>query len=554
MMETTALSHLEELPDDILSHLFIFCDFGSAFTLATRTNLVLKKRSEGVGLHHVWRDIFHRHNFSPLEGGDDDFMKHCQRRRVLFHNLLKNERTQHYYKMPDRFFSFHSILSNNNELEKEAKGTFSSFALTSTATSPEIVLVDPFDKCVSVIADYLKRPRLRETLLGSDEKTQLDIDHSQFQFVNAGTESKSIIKPSSNAVVGKMVWTGRFVLTAQNNDIFCTEILAWTKANDDSYYKDRMACYIPGTFTLADVDAKNQQVFASFHDLDDPRSLRANRRPRKDQILVYPMEFQTNDKRKDFSTPKMTIECQYPISAFSIDATGESLAVATARGTLEIWNVTSNAQRLETIHIRPALKASIQGRLEALRKAKLNGRKINDRETNDPCILRNQLEQLSAAPIESIILPKHLPMDQCGFVTTHKGGRTLLLWKKSRGGGNYEIVSLINLPLSSKRIPQVKYDGSRILVFGENDDGGTILVYHVGCSDMPIKSKRNDFPTGGLHNLTYPANVGFANQIGHRIIEDVKDFMHMECNERFIMIKTTAKAGLLVIDLDDSNV
>ena len=325
-------STLEQLPDDILGNVLLFCDFASAFNLANRTNRALKERSDRVNLHHVWQEIFLRHNFSPIEDGDDNFMAHCQRRRKLFHNLLKNERSHHYYKMPDRFFSFHPIVPNDvNASEKVTESETDSFALTSTATSRELVLLDPSDGNLNVISDTSidyssssRRSQDRQVLLKATDYCQLDIDHSEFEFVYAGTESKPIIDPDASAVVGTLVWAGRFITRPTRSEVFCTEIKAWIKGNNDSQYSNQMTCYIPGTFSLADVDAKNQRVFTSFQEDDELRFLKASPCPRRNHILVYPFDSQDSQVKKvSFSKPVLTIECQFPISAFSVDATGE---------------------------------------------------------------------------------------------------------------------------------------------------------------------------------------------------------------------------------------
>lgn len=82
--------------------------------------------------------------------------------------------------------------------------------------------------------------------------------------------------------------------------------------------------------------------------------------------------------------------------------------------------------------------------------------------------------------VHQIVLPRHLSVEKAGFVTLQhrrSEGTTLMLWQKR--GGSFGLTSLLNLPLSTQRKPQVAYDGKRIVVFGQDHIGLIILVYRV---------------------------------------------------------------------------
>ncbi len=86
--------------------------------------------------------------------------------------------------------------------------------------------------------------------------------------------------------------------------------------------------------------------------------------------------------------------------------------------------------------------------------------------------------------VNQVYLPKHLTIHQAGFVTIqhHKSeGTTLMLWQYANGKGteSFYIASMVNLPLSTQRRPQVAYDGKRLVVFGQDHIGLIILVYRV---------------------------------------------------------------------------
>ena len=82
--------------------------------------------------------------------------------------------------------------------------------------------------------------------------------------------------------------------------------------------------------------------------------------------------------------------------------------------------------------------------------------------------------------VNQILVPKHLSISKAGFVTLqhHKTeGTTLMLWQYRKL--SFDIVSMVNLPLSTQRKPQVAYDGKRLVVFGQDHIGLIILIYKI---------------------------------------------------------------------------
>ena len=339
-------------------------------------------------------------------------------------------------------------------------------------------------------------------------------------------------------------------------------------------------------------------------------------------IAVYPMILHTDglegeDQHKYFPEPIFWIRCEHPISSFSIDPTGSILMVATIRGTLELWQVKEAPARLiSRLLIRGCLQRSIgqlfmkyknsslldstaTRRSSAMRGMEMvfsvqdqisgetnslgrppdsepfpfladgsEGGLLND-NSDFLFVLRRQsdLERLRV-PVDSFFLSRHLSIDKCGFVTlqhSSEEGSSLLLWRLEKG--QWETVSIINLPLSSRRMPRVFFDGTRLIVYGEDHIGIIILLYHVLNSNEDITLfdlKSGEEASGGVYNLTDPPRVRFAHRVRHVALGGIEsmDSIHLTCNERFVVVNTKTgnllgegtspfSEGLLVIDLQD---
>ena len=331
-----------------------------------------------------------------------------------------------------------------------------------------------------------------------------------------------------------------------------------------------------------------------------------------------------------FPEPLFLIHCDHPISSFLVDPTGATLMVATTQGTLEIWDIQqTKGCRRGVVNITKSLKERIHGvLLSARRSAKKHEesessvrkpsslppqneieavpemgqftdagqtmtfgvrQNINSTSTDIDTSDTSQWQPYDAAllvlqrqpdlatlrsPVVSFHVARHLPLDACGFVTLQTDsneGSSLLLWTKDPKEADYHVASLINLPLSARMTPRVSFDGSRLVVFGEDHIGLIVLVYNVLSSFEFIGSfggaTKNVAESGGVYNLTEPPRVRFVNRIRHAALGGIENFdsIHMTCNERLLVVNTKTgnllgggggssySEGLLVIDLEEKS-
>mmetsp|Transcript_22438 Transcript_22438/g.55526 ORF Transcript_22438/g.55526 Transcript_22438/m.55526 type:complete len:599 (-) Transcript_22438:1317-3113(-) len=597
MNQTKTSSLLEDLPNDLISGILSYCDFPTAVKLSRQTNKSLRARTNSGTMSHVWQAIFERYNFSPVEeAADHDYFIQCQKRRKLLQGLLKcDDRIYSYGRRDgDRKVQFHPITPSeqnvevNDEDDADEAGVIQqdSFVCTSTSSGPGIAMMDPYDGSMSVISNYLAS--------NDDEKVQTlhlqaEEESSPRQPANevekpqhladgyVGIEAKPIIDFETNEVVADFLSTVRIIKTPSSlTDPISTELVTWTRpVGDATSYSDRMSRHIPGAFRLMDMDAKTQRVFISFQEKEESmRWMQWNATPAKNQVLAFSLLKQSQvNNSEEVPEPNFTIDCEDEVSAFSVDCTGEQLALATAKNTLEIWQVDqASASRLESISLKKALQTSIQTRLAFLKdlmKRQTVAQNSMDRRLNEPCILRRQIEKLALAPIQSIHLSKYSSIERSGFVTMHQDGRTLLHWRKV--SGSYEIASMITNPLSTELMTQVEYTGTKVLLYGRNEDDSrvSVVVYHVASPDLPIADDWNKNGGknggGGVYNLCCPASIRFVNEIRPTAIRGIQapkntSPIHMTCNERFLVMNVMASEewtgssdltqGLLVLDLE----
>ena len=154
-------------------------------------------------LDHVWKEIYIRHGFSPVKAGQQplqcppsllsssptsvsmivsssppsqstglDYMSHCRDRRRLQRNLFQNhiskpKQTQQCFSLPNRFFYFLPVVPFDtiDEGRGFAERNFDpppvlfdcdSFALTSTGTGSELLMLDPFNGSLSILSDCIQ--------------------------------------------------------------------------------------------------------------------------------------------------------------------------------------------------------------------------------------------------------------------------------------------------------------------------------------------------------------------------------------------------------------
>ena len=156
------------LCDNTLAHMLCFLDFKSAMTFSRLTANALRHRmipssKEGEvnqAYQHVWRSIFTRHGFVPLDETADkqvDFAEACMERCKLFLNLSGNSKKSRAarrgcFNLPDRHFLFVPVTPPvddddsiwDEEMAPPVYFDCSSFVLTNPGVSGEIIFLDPF--------------------------------------------------------------------------------------------------------------------------------------------------------------------------------------------------------------------------------------------------------------------------------------------------------------------------------------------------------------------------------------------------------------------------
>mmetsp|Transcript_57030 Transcript_57030/g.138927 ORF Transcript_57030/g.138927 Transcript_57030/m.138927 type:complete len:290 (-) Transcript_57030:209-1078(-) len=267
------------------------------------------------------------------------------------------------------------------------------------------------------------------------------------------------------------------------------------------------------------------------------------------------------------------------------------------------FNATKKPRRMEVLDVRKTLRRNIKEFLDVVhtlydgrrstrtssRKSATHTASAADRNSSSSARGNDDITDVSlvalerqpnlrhiCAPVDSIFVPKHLPVAAAGFITLHYSrdeGSSLILWRYFGTPGSMELKpsSIINLRLSSRRKARVTYDGNRIIVLGEDHIGVIILVYQVsnGNAPFPIESDFDAMTcehSGGVYNLTNPPQIRFRNRIRHVALGGINrsDTLHLTSNERFIIVNTKTgdlltgasfpfSEGLLVIDLKDES-
>jgi len=290
-----------------------------------------------------------------------------------------------------------------------------------------------------------------------------------------------------------------------------------------------------------------------------------------------------------------------------VDISGQILLIGTVHGTVEIWHTGANSNN--NCHSEPRRLKILSVReffVKRSRSMTIGARCRPDMESSTPkthCVFPEHATQDDLATLENenelphknptckvsqIYLPRHLLVQSCGFVTKQRdseSGTTLLLWQtrcissdRDALDVNFQIVAMINLPLSSQCHPEVHYDGRRLIVFGRDHVGLIFLVYHVlgsrydqddffhGDKHSPSKTAvKGNEESGGVINLFHERRIKFVNRIRHAGLGGLEyfDSCIMTANERFIVVNTkngnliasdgtrNASEGMLVIDLQE---
>ena len=683
----------DDLPDDVLGRILLFCPFPSAVELARGTCKSLRQRSSQ--LSHFWKVLYDRHGFFPPEEPHDETdylmlgIKKCQllfnimqnesstqvtlpcptsdqsrflsmrkfarrtwkslhkrsrrwssiwkvfnyrpgfvpteerqeasrtwmwrglgRRRGLVppHMVVQNQSSNNEGKqslsLPDRCFHFMPILPSLMDGAHDNYSTtwiqppefhiYQSFAMITGGTSPEFLLLDPFDGSLSVFKDCFRQAHRLDTdtagssggfvnmdrsdsvhdsryrqldppmqcLLQGNELSEVDLISNyfprhdrgriteNFEVNYGGIDATPIFRPSdlnSYRLEGYLVSVVRCVMNLDIDDIVCTEFSTWTRSmTPESTFANRRLCRFPFLFDTAVVDACHLRVLVNIASAFEG----AYR-----TISVYPLinwqgeDANPNSNERYFPKSLFSIDCQAMITTFSLDATGQTLLAATRDGDIQIWHI-----GLETAHRQQVLCFLSQPswilELELTRRiyeARYDG------ETDFVTFTNDRGEEFVEKPafpafhsdVRSILVPNHLQVQRSGFVTLHdnrEDGRSLLLWKLVKD--SWQVVTLMHLDLVCRPRPWIVYDGHRIIVFGEDIIGPIILIYHVLNSDCEAGYEGGqpigEAFAGGVYNMVKPHVVRLANQVRHVAMGGIEtlDSIFMTCNERFIVVNT----------------
>lgn len=407
-------------------------------------------------------------------------------------------------------------------------------------------------------------------------------------------------------------------------------------------YATKYVCRSVGSFYFLDICANTHKLYATFQsvsgfendtrqadvdrhrplmEIDDNSLVNEDGEPIRmsQSIFCFPLvKYNTLSEGNEevssyFPSPEACITAQYPVSSFSVDVTGKILVVGTIHGTIELWNTgmhqtssRDDPRRLEILSVRESFlrrarsmtmgaRFSVQESSGGKPNVEFDANAAEELETQDDLALIGDdgVEELPhkhpTSKISQVYIPRHLPVHRCGFVTKQRNsesGTTLLLWQtpnmSSANATNitdhFEIVSMINLPISARCHAEVHYDGRRLIVFGQDHIGLIFLVYHVLSTrydqnefdeQLPFsrkKSRGKGEESGGVINL-FPDDrrIKFVNRIRHAGLGGLEyfDSLMMTANERFIVVNTKtgnligsegtrgASQGLLVIDLQE---
>jgi len=148
---------LDGLSDDALAHVVSFLDFESAVTFSNETYPPLTERFASDSYQHIWRSVYARHYFAPMECSSD-YMQECKERRQLVQNLVgTSNKPRNCFNLPNRFFYFvpiMPIMPNDDDMPWEDPPPVdfdcNSFVLTGMGSSGEFIFLDPFDMSLSI--------------------------------------------------------------------------------------------------------------------------------------------------------------------------------------------------------------------------------------------------------------------------------------------------------------------------------------------------------------------------------------------------------------------
>lgn len=591
-------SDLHTVNEDSLALILSYLDCTSAYTLSRLTSSRLRRDTSSAKMAHVWRDIMNRQGYcvEPQTMGHAvdtpvDFVELWKARRRLERVLMPSIRNgtsltpptiptceaqlqsifhqTMCYNLPDSTFCILPVLPPIGELleayerDNDAPPVnfdCDSFVLTGVGTSPELAFLDPFTGALEIRNASVGKGTTTppQTLLRLDDSSKLEArnyfanaghDEMELGMCYVGIDTKAIWQPGLGRTQGSVVLVGRSLVryrtsrSTQHSPFRAVELMAWFRTPSRAVYEDLHVCRFYGTFQAIDVDARYRRVYLS----PSRRSLGSDEATHEvvetNTIHVYPLqrieerEEQSNEENSYAATgppcypvPTFSIECREPVYELAVDVTGDFCVVGTVLGSLQIWKVPAQPTPACSV---PSLQQMIPVSL-ATREAFPPHRR--------PYVVWNP------SPVRDVSLPKHLPMHKFGMVTLQHGrndGSNLLLWQYD-AKKSWSIGSMIHLPLSSRRVPKIFYDGRRLVVLGQDYIGMVLLVYRVWNGRDEIAPDVLDLgveTAGGVYHLdgnNGKAKVQLVNRIRHVALGGLEYYDHVQltCNERYLVMNT----------------
>lgn len=600
--EMTTKIPLESLNEELAAHILFYLDFPSAAVFRNSVSKEWKRQLSGNGsMRHVWMCLFSGFGFSSegmleaeksVESILQEFRYRWSLRRALFSPPYKKHQNigRKVIQLPNHNVRFLPILPTDEQgiylqyhLQHPSydyppvNWDCDSFVLTSTATGPQFFLLNPSSDVLSLYASVtdntfgsmldLKKvkalpqsekypmPKLAppQHVFSPDTVAarSLLFQHSTQQFSDTeqrkqtkityvGIESHAILNKQGRATGSSLLVMGRSI-TAMHG-LCCTEFFAWT-VDTTGNITNRSACRPSGLIQNAVICAQRRWVFATFH-----RAFVS--REEESRIHVFLLNEEEDQPaiplRNDslmFAKSLFTLECKTRgVVGFAVCPTGQTLIVSTRPYGLIIWRIEGEQipQLEQEIDVFSALSVETPKQQETARQ---------------PRLFR----------VEAVLTPRIQPVDSVGFCTlvcTNDRSHKVVLWCKNE---EWAVQGVVNLPLSTSRLPVLHFDGQRLVVFGEDQYGLILLVYSIEklAEAMSVETK------GELDGGVVPAPGAervfrFRNRIRSEALGGVElnESLHMTCNERYIVVNTKAGnkmagddavpiwEGLLIFDLD----
>lgn len=427
--------------------------------------------------------------------------------------------------------------------------------------------------------ELLLLPSPEDSLNLSNYVSQDEYPNIQVEVTSLGVQVSPVLDDDCFQVISSAVSLARSIestnVPPNNNALRIVEVWTWYLNEHDSSSSSRPfyspPCVVVTRFNnvefwIMDVCARKHIVFTNEYSSNHAGS---------NTVQIHALGTTTTTEGEeststthhwsDTTTTSLVaqLRIQEPVRFLVSCPTGNQLLVLTTRDKLQIWNTESVKQPWlqETIDIPETLAKTI-----------------------NMASRRREPQRSTSVPQQRVFAANHLPFQVGGFVTlqfSEETAYTLLVWKYSRKAqfgekqeeedddqSLFEIVSMIDLPISVSRKPRIHFDGRRLIVVAKDQIGYLLLVYQVRLSgdDDSIFQQLARTPSGvqthgNVYNFGSIPQVRFANRIRHASLGGLEDWesLQMTCNDRFIVINTRQQSGefatahnqgLVVIDLE----